>query len=100
MFVERTGRDIVLARTRGISNHLANDTPAPNSAVEWPLTAGLDNFVSAVETSALIAAGRRAGYFWGPSAVLDLGDGLVEFENNDLPGIFPPSLDRPSDDPS
>ena len=33
--------------------------------------------------------------FWGFPAVLELGDGLIDFENDNLPGLFPPSPDGP-----
>jgi hypothetical protein len=34
--------------------------------------------------------------FWGSSAVLELGDRLINFENDDLPVLFPPSPDGPN----
>ena len=88
-FCQGESRDIVLTCAYSITDHLAD---------EWPLIAILDNFVSAVMTAVLIASGCQAGYFGGPSAVLELVGGLVDFKNNDLPGLFPPSLDRSSND--
>ena len=82
----------------GINNHLAGSTPAQNGATEWLLIAILANFVSAVMTADLIVSGLRADYFWGPLVVLELGRGLADFENNDLPGLFPLSPNRPIDD--
>ena len=69
MFVKRASRDTVLARVHDISDYLANDTPVPDGAAEWPLIAAPDDFISAVMMLALISARRQAGYFWGHSAV-------------------------------
>ena len=52
--------------------------------MEWTWITVLHDFVSVVETTALIAAGCRAGYFWGFSAVFELGDGFIDFENDYL----------------
>ena len=39
----------------------ADNAPAPIGAAEWTWIVVLNNVVSAAETTALIAAGRRAG---------------------------------------
>ena len=69
-FVERASTDIVLACTRGISDHfLADDTPVPSGAAEWPLIFVLGNFVSDVMTtpSAKWATfgGPQSRWSWG-----------------------------------
>ena len=58
--------------------------------MEWPLTTVLDDLNSAVMTAALIIVGHQAGYFLGPSTALELGVGLLNFENHNLPGLVPP----------
>ena len=54
------------------------------------------DFVLQRETAALIADRLRAGYFWGSLAFLELGDGLINFENDNLPGLSLPSHNGPS----
>jgi hypothetical protein len=66
--------------------------------VEWTWITVLGNLFSAMQTAALIAAGCQMGYFWGSSAVLELGDGFINFENNHLLGSFPLSPNYPNDD--
>ena len=57
------------ACAHGISDHLANDTPTPNGAAERPLIFVLGNFVSAIDTAALVAVwatfgGPRPSWSW------------------------------------